>query len=55
MPILILFTAPVFGYLIGKRIAYQRYSTALKAQTGKAMMNVYGKTLERVVYEDLHS
>jgi hypothetical protein len=55
MPILILFTAPVFGYFIGKRIAYQRYSTALKAQTGKAMMNVYGKTLERVVYEDLHS
>jgi len=55
MPILILFTAPVFGYFIGKRLAYQKYSTALKAHTGKAMMNVYGKTLERVVYEDLYS
>ncbi len=55
MPILILCTAPVFGYVIGKRLAYQKYSTALKAHTGKAMMNVYGKTLERVVYEDLYS
>jgi len=55
MPILILFTAPVFGYILGKRIAYQQYSTDLKAHTGKAMMNVYGKSLERVVYDDLHS
>ena len=55
MPILILFTVPVFGYFVGKRIAYQRYSNALKAHTGKAMMNVCGKSLERVVYEDLYS
>jgi hypothetical protein len=55
MPILILFTAPVVGYFVGKHLADQRYSTALKAHTGKAMMNVYGKTLQRVVYEDLHS
>tara|TARA_Y100001963_G_scaffold32840_1_gene45657 strand:+ start:97 stop:264 length:168 start_codon:yes stop_codon:yes gene_type:complete len=52
MPIFILFTAPVVGYFIGKRLAYQKYSSALRAHTGKAMMNTFGKSLEDVVYQD---
>ena len=54
MPILILFTAPVVGYFLGKRLAYQKYSSDLKAHTGKAMMNTYGKSLEDVFYQDTY-